>query len=231
MFQASVLIVGVGGLGSVVATYLAAAGIGNLRMADADIVSLHNLQRQVLYREEQIGKKKVTEATKQLNQLNSTIKIEANTDFFTAENAVELIKNIDIVIDATDNCHSRYLINDICVGLDKPFIYGAISEFIGQVAVFNYKQGATYRCLFPNEQEMIEKQEQNKSIGVLGVLPGVIGCLQANEAIKLITGYGEPLVNKLFSIDLQCNKTYTVSIPPIDESRKIAKSKWLEVSG
>jgi len=211
MARASVLVVGVGGLGSVVCTYLTAAGIGKLRIIDPDTVSLHNLQRQVLYRENQIGKSKVLEAAKQLRLLNSTVEIEAINDYFCETNAVDLIKDVDIVVDATDNFKSRYLINDVCVELDKPFVYGAISEFTGQLAVFNYQKGATYRCLFPDEQAVVRSQKQ--SVGVMGVLPAVVGSLQANEVIKLITQCGEILANKLFCIDLQNNKTYTVSIP------------------
>ena len=210
MARSSVLVVGVGGLGSVVCTYLTAAGIGKLRIVDSDTVSLHNLQRQVLYGENQIGKSKVSEAEKQLRCLNSTVEIEAVNDCFCAENAVELIQDVDIVVDATDNFKSRYLINDVCVNLDKPFVYGAIGEYTGQLAVFNYQKGATYRCLFPDEQEVVRLQKQ--SIGVLGVLPAVIGSLQANEVIKIITQCGEVLANKLFCIDLQNNRTQIVAI-------------------
>ena len=223
MADSSVLVVGVGGLGSVVCTYLTATGIGRLRMVDADVVSLHNLQRQVLYRENQVNKSKVSEAAKQLHLLNSTVKIEAVNDYFCEKNAISLIEDIDIVVDATDNFQSRYLINDVCVKLDKPFVYGAIGEYSGQLAVFNYQRGATYRCLFPDEQAVLRSQKQ--SVGVLGVLPAVIGSLQANEVIKLITQCGEILANKLFCIDLQNNKTQTIAIPPVLENRKIAEEE------
>ncbi|MCL2131259.1 MAG: HesA/MoeB/ThiF family protein [Lentimicrobiaceae bacterium] len=217
MAQASVLLVGVGGLGSAVSTYLTAAGIGKLRLVDSDTVSLHNLQRQVLYRENQVGNSKAAEAAKQLRLLNSTVEIEAVDAYFCDDNAVSLVKDVDIVVDATDNFKSRYLINDVCIGLDKVFVYGAISEFSGQLAVFNYKKGATYRCLFPDEQKLIHSQKQ--VVGVLGVLPAVIGSLQANEVIKLITHCGEILADKLFCINLQNNQTHTVSIPPLPENR------------
>ena len=210
MARSSVLVIGVGGLGSVVCTYLTAAGIGKLRIVDSDVVSLHNLQRQILYRENQIGKSKVLEAEKQLRCLNSTVEIEAVNDYFCAENAVELIQDVDIVVDATDNFKSRYLINDVCVQLDKPFVYGAIGEYTGQLAVFNYQKGATYRCLFPDEQEVVRSQKQ--SIGVLGVLPAVIGSLQATEVIKIITQCGEVLASKLLCIDLQNNQSQMVGI-------------------
>jgi adenylyltransferase/sulfurtransferase len=224
---ASVLVVGVGGLGSAICTYLTAAGIGKLKMIDADVVALHNLQRQVLYRENQIGKSKVLKATEQLRLLNSTVEIEAVDAVFGENNAVNLVKEVDIVIDATDNFKSRYLINDVCVGLDKPFVYGAICEYRGQLAVFNYQKGATYRCLFPDEQEVVNSQKQ--VVGGLGVLPAVIGSLQANEVIKLITQCGTVLADKLFCINLQHNQMQTVSISPSLQNRKISQENYLKL--
>ncbi len=222
--QASVLVIGGGGLGSAVCPYLVAAGIGKLSIIDADIISIHNLQRQILYREAQVGKSKALEALKSLQGLNSDVEIKAFHEYFSCDNAVELIKNVDIVVDATDNFKTRYLINDVCVGLDKPFIYGAISEFSGQLSVFNYEQGSTYRCLFPDEEEMIASQKG--VVGVFGVLPGVIGSLQANEVIKLITLYGEPLTNKLFNLNLKNNQTFIVDIPSCDYYRQIAMGNF-----
>jgi len=211
--QASVLVVGAGGLGSAICPYLVAAGIGQLLIIDVDTVSIHNLQRQVLYRENQIGMSKAIEAKRSLQRLNSEVKITAFHDCFSHENAAEIVKKADIVIDACDNFKTRYLINDVCVRLDKPFIYGAISEFCGQLAVFNYNKGSTYRCLFPDEAEMIASQKE--VVGVLGVLPAVIGSLQANEAIKFITQYGDLLANKLFTINLKNNQTSIVDIPVV----------------
>ena len=224
MAEASVLVVGVGGLGTAICTYLTAAGIGSLRMIDADVVALHNLQRQVLYRENQTGKSKVLEAAKQLHSLNSTVAIEAVDAVFCENNAIDIAQDVDIVVDATDNFKSRYLINDVCVGLNKPFVYGAICEFTGQLAVFNYKKGATYRCLFPDEQAIVSSQKQ--VVGVLGVLPAVIGSLQANEVIKLITQCGQVLADKLFCINLQSNQTRTVSILPTPQNREIATENY-----
>jgi len=221
--QASVLVVGAGGLGSSICTYLVAAGIGKLYIIDADTVAIHNLQRQVLYREHQVGKSKAIEAMKTLQTLNSDVEITSFNELFTDENAIDLIKNVDIVVDATDNFKTRYLINDVCVGLDKPFIYGAICEFYGQVAVFNYKQGSTYRCLFPDEKEMIDSQKG--VVGVFGVLPGIVGCLQVNEVIKLITQHGELLANKLFTLDLKNNQTNVVTISPLLYCRQVAMDK------
>ena len=216
--QASVLVVGVGGLGNTICTYLVAAGIGKLTMIDADTVAAHNLQRQVLYRESQIGKSKALEAKKSLQDLNSHVEIIAYDQYFNEENAADIVKDADIVIDATDNYRTRYLINDVCVKLEKPFIYGAIADYCGQLALFNYKQGATYRCLYPDEKEMIASQK--KIVGVLGILPGIIGCMQVNEAFKLITGYGEPLNSKLFHLDLQTNQTFIIDIPAVAGNRE-----------
>ena len=218
--HSSVLVVGAGGLGSAVCPYLVAAGIGELFIIDADNVSIDNLQRQVLYRENQVGKSKAMEARKSLQDLNSEVKITAFDEYFSPENAAELVKKADIVIDACDNFKTRYLINDVCVGLDKPFVYGAISEFSGQLAVFNYRQGTTYRCLFPDEKEIIDSQKG--VVGVFGVLPAIIGCLQVNEAIKLITQYGELLADKLFHLNLKNNQTNIVNIPSSSYCRQIA---------
>ena len=209
--QTSVLVVGVGGLGSAICSYLVAAGIGKLMLVDADIVSVTNLQRQILYREHQVGLSKVLEAKKSLEKLNSQVEIVAYHEYFDEKNALTIAKGVGIIIDATDNYKTRYLINDVCVALDKPFIYGAIAEYCGQVAVFNYKQGATYRCLYPDEQEMIASQKQ--IVGVMGVLPGIIGCIQANEAFKLITGYGDLLNDTLFQIDIRTYQTFMLKIP------------------
>ncbi|MDD4045447.1 MAG: HesA/MoeB/ThiF family protein, partial [Bacteroidales bacterium] len=165
--KASVLLVGVGGLGSVISQYLVAAGIGEIGLVDADTVSLHNLQRQILYREPQIGLPKALTAKQSLQKLNSEVNIEAYNVKFTKTNALSLAENYDIIIDGTDNYTTRYLLNDVCVGLDKPLVYGAISEFYGQVSVFNYQGGATYRCLYPQAEE-----EQTTPVGVFGMLPG-----------------------------------------------------------
>lgn len=218
--KTSVLVVGVGGLGNVVCSYLTAVGIGKLVMIDADTVSINNLQRQILYRESQVGKSKVLEAKKTLQKLNSEVEIIAYNEYFDEQNAAKVIKNVDIVIDATDNYKTRYLINDVCVGLNKPFIYGAIADFTGQLSVFNYKQGATYRCLYSDEKEMIASQK--RTIGVVGILPGIIGCMQVNEVLKFITGYGNLLNDKLFQINLQTNQTFSIDIPVTKEGRKIS---------
>lgn len=222
--DASVLVVGVGGLGNVVCTYLTAAGIGKLVMIDSDTVAVHNLQRQILYREHQAGKSKALEAKETLQKLNSEVEILAYNQYFNEENAASIVKDVDIVVDATDNYKTRYLINDVCVGLNKTFVYGAIADFIGQLAVFNYKQGSTYRCLYADEKEVIASQKP--IIGVLGILPGIIACLQVNEVLKWITGYGRLLNDKLFQIDLQTNQTVIVDIFSTKEGRETAVNNF-----
>jgi adenylyltransferase/sulfurtransferase len=226
--KTSVLVIGLGGLGSAVCPYLVAAGIGKLTVVDADTVAVHNLQRQILYREPQTGKSKAIEAKTSLQTLNTQVEIEAVAELFTPENAVKLVKNVDIVVDATDNFKTRYLINDVCVGLNKTFVYGAISQFSGQLAVFNYKQKSTYRCLFPDEKEMIASQKH--VVGVFGILPGIIGCLQVNEVIKFITQCGDLLNDRLFCLNLQNNQTFIVNILPLKESRNRALENYYSSS-
>ncbi len=203
LYNARVLLVGAGGLGSSVALYLTAAGIGNLGIIDADKVSLSNLQRQVLYRENEIGKSKVESAKNTLNKLNSDTKIEIYNENLTLENAEHIIKKYDIIIDGTDNFETRFLINDVCVKYDKVYVYGAIAGFYGQVSVFNYKGSLDYRKLFSEEDALNHRAEKE----VIGTLPGIIGCIEATEAIKIITGIGEVLANKLFVINLLTMET------------------------
>jgi adenylyltransferase/sulfurtransferase len=213
--KAAVLIVGVGGLGSAISLYLAAAGIGKIGLIDDDFVSLSNLQRQILYSEAEIGLPKVKCAKNRLNQLNSETNIEIFDAKFDKKNAKNLTEKFDIIVDGSDNFATRYLINDICVELGKPYIYGSIEEFSGQVSVFNYNfneniKSKNYRDLFPNETELINGKT-TISNGVLGVLPGIIGSIEANEVIKIITGTGEVLANKLFTIDLLSMETNVVT--------------------
>jgi sulfur-carrier protein adenylyltransferase/sulfurtransferase len=202
--QASVLVVGAGGLGSPVLLYLTAAGVGTIGIADDDTVDLSNLQRQILFREDQVGQLKAVAAAENLQAQNSGITFETFPFRLTAVNAGEVITPYDIVIDGTDNFPTRYLLNDACVLLNKPLIYGSILAFEGQLSVFNlFRNGsysANYRDLFaipPNPASIPDCS----NAGVLGVLPGIIGCLQANEAIKIITGLGDPLSNRLLIID------------------------------
>lgn len=208
--EARVLIVGVGGLGSPIALYLTGAGVGHLGLVDNDTVSESNLQRQVLYTEAETGLMKVLCAQKRLKALNHTIRIEAYPTRLTHDNAEKIIGNYDIVVDGCDNFATRYLINDTCVKLGKVYVYGAIREFDGQVSVFNHQGGPDYRNLFPDEQGMYSLPHPSKA--VLGITPGIIGGMEANEVLKIILGYGTTLSGKLWHIDLKTLDTYTISL-------------------
>lgn len=213
--NAKVLVIGAGGLGCPVLQYLAAAGVGTLGIIDFDVVETSNLQRQILFGTSSIGHNKALAAKTRLEDLNPTIKIIAYPQALTQDNALELFKNYDIIVDGTDNFNTRYLINDAALLTHKPIVYGAIYKFEGQVAVFNYKNAANYRCLFPNPPK--EGSVANCSeVGVLGVLPGIIGTLQANEVLKIILDLGDILNGKLLSFNAKNNQTYTISIPKSD---------------
>lgn len=199
-----VLMIGAGGLGSPAAFYLAAAGIGHLRIADDDVVDRSNLQRQVLHTDARIGEAKVASAQVTLNALNPRTCVEAISERVTAANVERLLEGVDVVVDGADNFPARYLLNDACVKLGKPLVYGAVQRFEGQVSVFDAGRqrgiAPCYRCLFP-EPPAPEFAPNCAEAGVLGVLPGVIGLLQATEAIKLLLGIGEPLVGRLLHFD------------------------------
>lgn len=206
--QASVLLVGVGGLGSAIALYLTAAGVGRIGIVDADIVSLTNLQRQVLYSESQIGQPKVFAARERLEALNSEVKIECYPMRFEVDNGQLLVSKYDLIVDGTDNFESRYLINDYSIMLNKPYVYGSIGAFVGQVAIFNHEGSKSYRDLYPDQAALESLPEQES--GVMGVVPGVVGTIQASEVVKLIVGAGSLLRNKLFTIDLLTMQTQIV---------------------
>lgn len=197
---ARVLIVGAGGLGSPVALYLAAAGIGVLGLVDGDCVDASNLQRQVLYREADVGQPKVVAAAKALKQHNSAIEIELHQEMLTPEQALALVSAYDLVIDGTDNFPTRYMVSDACVLAGRPYIYGSISRFAGQTAVFYPPHGPCYRCLFPAPPApgLVPNCAEG---GVFGVLPGVIGSIQATETIKVLLGIGEPLLGRFLTYD------------------------------
>lgn len=188
--KAKVLVVGVGGLGIPVLQYLTAMGVGTLGMVEQDIIELSNLQRQVLYGEEDLGKQKIKVALDKLRRLNSETNLKFHDTFLTRGNVFNILEDYDLIIDASDNFATRYLINDACVILNKPFVSGAIHGFEGQLSVFNYKDGPTYRCLFPSAPDPGNIPDCNEN-GVLGVVPGIIGTLQALEAVKVITQTGE----------------------------------------
>lgn len=220
--QARVLVIGCGGLGSPVLLYLAAAGIGTLGFIDNDRVDESNLQRQILYGSESIGKPKVEEAKKRLKSLNPFINLEVFNTKLDASNALEIFKNFDLIIDGTDNFPTRYLVNDACVMLNKPFVYGAIYRFEGQVGVFNYKNSATYRDLFPTPPSP-ETAPNCAEAGVLGMMAGIIGSMQANEAIKIIAEIGEPLAGKIFMLDALSMTSRILKIPKIPDTPKITE--------
>lgn len=208
---AKVLVVGAGGLGCPVLQYLAAAGIGTLGIVDFDLVEESNLQRQVLFGNFSLGKNKAEVAKEKLVELNPTISIKAYPEKLLPENAAKIFKEYDIVVDATDNFPVRYLINDACVVLNKPFIYGAIYKFEGQVTVFNYQNGPTYRCLFPEPPKKASVPNCSE-IGVLGVLPGIIGTMQATEVLKIILEIGQALSGKLFCFNTLTNQSHLIGI-------------------
>ena len=199
-----VLLVGAGGLGSPAAYYLAAAGIGMLRIADDDVVDRSNLQRQILHTDARIGTPKVESAAIALSALNPRTTVEAVRERITSDNVERLLDGIDVVVDGADNFPARYLLNDACVKLGKPLVYGAVHRFEGQASVFDAGRhrgvAPCYRCLFP-EPPSPESAPNCAEAGVLGVLPGVIGLLQATEAIKLLLGIGEPLRGRLLQFD------------------------------
>lgn len=197
---AKVLVIGAGGLGCPVLQYLVAAGVGEIGIADGDTVDISNLQRQVLYTEQEVGLQKVTVAEKKLTALNPHVKIKTYPFFIDNTNALDVIRGYDIVVDGSDNFATRYLINDACIILDKPMVSGAIYKFEGQVSVFNYNNGPTYRCIFP-EPPGNDESPNCADIGVIASLPGIIGTIQANEVIKIITGIGDVLSGKLLVID------------------------------
>jgi adenylyltransferase/sulfurtransferase len=213
--NAKVLVIGAGGLGCPVLQYLTAAGIGTIGIVDFDVVDESNLQRQILYSIDDIGKLKVDCAINKLSRQNLFVNFSAYNTQLSNQNALEIIEKYDIVIDGTDNFPTRYLVNDACVILNKPLIYGSINKFEGQVSVFNYsgsknKKGPTYRCLFPEPPSAADVPNCSEA-GVLGVLPGIVGSFQANEVIKIITGIGDVLFGKLLMINALSMQFYTIA--------------------
>jgi molybdopterin/thiamine biosynthesis adenylyltransferase/rhodanese-related sulfurtransferase len=214
---ARVLVVGAGGLGSPALLYLAAAGIGTIGILDQDVVDISNLQRQILYTISDIGKYKADAAAERLRQLNPLIDYRIYKLSISGSNAMDIIKDYDIVLDGTDNFATRYLLNDACVLLNKPLVYGSVLVFEGQVAVFNLRQkdknfSPNYRDLFP-EPPSPESVPNCEQAGVLGVLPGMIGTIQATEVIKIVTATGEPLAGKLLIVDATSMEQTIIRIP------------------
>lgn len=208
--RAKVLIVGVGGLGSPVALYLAGAGVGTLGLVDDDKVSISNLQRQVLYAEADLGQPKTLCAARRLKSLNSGVNVVAYPYRLDAENASELIREYDIVVDGCDNFATRELLDDTCRAWKKPYVYAAIQGFEGQVSVFHYgEHSRSYRDLYPDEKEVSRAPSPEQPVS--GVTPAIVGSVEANEVLKLICGYGEPLAGKLWTIDLRTMQSYLLS--------------------
>jgi sulfur-carrier protein adenylyltransferase/sulfurtransferase len=224
LLQAKVLVIGAGGLGCPALQYLSAAGVGTIGIVDDDVVALNNLHRQVLYSTNDIGLSKAERAAHTLQQLNPEIKIFPFNKRLTTQN-----DDFDIIIDGTDNFATRYLINDACVLQGKPLIYGAISQFEGQLSVFRNKNtnDVNYRDIFPDppkEDDVLNCAEA----GVLGVLPGIIGTMMANETIKLITGIGEPLINQMLTYNALNNQVYSISLSVRKETRSFIPKNEVE---
>lgn len=224
--SSSVLCIGAGGLGSPVLMYLAAAGVGKIGIIDFDVVDLSNLQRQIIHSESELGSKKIESARKRLNQINSEVEIVTFEEMLNPENAMAILESWDVIVDGTDNLPTRYLVDDATRMLGKPWVYGSIYRFEGQVSVFNLNGGPCYRDLFPEppEPNMVPSCSEG---GVLGILPGVIGSLQATEAIKIILGIGETLSGVLLlynSLEMSFRKLN------FSEQKSVQKPESLEDS-
>lgn len=211
--SARILIVGAGGLGSPVALYLCGAGVGTLALVDDDCVTLHNLHRQVLYTQEDVGKPKVSVAARRLRALNSDVSIEEYPCRLTSDNAFSIISRYDIVVDGCDNFSTRYLLNDVCSQLQKPYVYGAIRGFTGQVSIFCCGENYHSYCeLFPKTSLSEQESKEIAPIPVVGTTAAVVGSVEAHEVLKLICGYGSPLIGKLWTIDLLSMNSYVIDL-------------------
>ncbi|ABS27788.1 molybdopterin-synthase adenylyltransferase MoeB [Anaeromyxobacter sp. Fw109-5] len=208
---ARVLMVGAGGLGSPIGLYLAAAGVGRLGIVEFDVVDETNLQRQVLHGTKDVGRKKVESARDRIRDLNPNVEVVAHEAWLTSENALDIIREYDLVVDGTDNFATRYLVNDACVLLGKPNVYGSIYRFEGQSTVFCTDEGPCYRCLYPEPPPpgLVPSCAEG---GVLGILPGLVGLVQATETVKLVAGIGEPLVGRLLLVDALSMQFRTVKL-------------------
>lgn len=201
--KAKVLVIGAGGLGASILPYLASAGVGEIGIVDDDVVEVSNLHRQVIYKTSAVGKSKAEEAKLMISELNPEIKVTAFAEKLSGKNAISLFEKYDIIVDATDNISIKYLINDACLITNKPMVYGSIFRFQGQVSVFNFQNGPTYRCLYPDENTNALNCED---AGVIGITVGIIGMLQANEVIKMILGIGEVLNGKILVYNILKNE-------------------------
>lgn len=209
--NAKILVIGAGGLGAPILQYLTATGVGTIGIVDHDVVDESNLQRQVIFTVSDIGKQKVEVAVERLSQLNPLVNFQSYKKALDPSNALEILNQYDIVIDGTDNFATRYLVNDACILLDTPFIHGSIFKFQGQIAVFNYQNGPSYRCLYPEAPKASESPNCSE-VGVLGILPGVVGTRMATECIKMILGIGKVLSGIMEVVDLLENTNVHMNI-------------------
>lgn len=218
--EARVLVIGAGGLGCPLLQYLTSAGVGNIGIVEFDTVDETNLQRQVLYGSTDVGKLKSIIAKSRLEHLNAFVKLEIYNLRCDASNALRLFKDYDIIVDATDNLETRYLINDACVILGKPMVHGAIYKYEGVISVFNFKGGPTYRCYNPKGKKEF-KNPLPSEVGLFGVLPGIAGTYMANEVIKVVSGTGEVLSGKVLLINILTNSFNTFSVTNVPENHNI----------
>lgn len=233
--EASVLVVGAGGLGVPVMQYLTGMGVGKLTIIDNDTVALHNLARQVIYTTEEVGNKKVVVAKKRLYRLNPEVNVEVREDFLSQKNAEEIISAHQIVVDCSDNIPTRYWIDEACAKLQIPFVYGALFRYEGQVSVFHFEKGIGYRDLFPPSENEVQNCSE---AGVMGVLPGIVGCYQAMEVVKIITGIGTVLSGLLLLIDtlnnshdiFELKKTPLSTTPSLKADLKYREITWKELA-
>lgn len=208
---ASVLLIGTGGLGSPSGLYLAAAGVGRIGLVDYDVVDESNLQRQIIHGQSTVGMAKIDSAEKRLLDLNPSLKVEKYNTLLTSENALEIFESYDVIVDGTDNFPTRYLVNDACVKLGKPNVYGSIFRFEGQLSVFYAEEGPCYRCMFPEPPPpgLVPSCAEG---GVLGVLPGTLGTFQATETIKLLLGIGDPMIGRMMLYDALETSFSTINV-------------------
>lgn len=218
--KAKVLIVGAGGLGSPVLQYLAAAGLGTIGISDNDIVDVSNIARQVLYYKAEIGLQKAIIAAKKIEKQNPNVKVNIHNIFLKDERVLNIIEGYDIIVDATDNIQARYLLNDACIIKNKVLVHASLYKYQGMVSVFNYKNGPSYRCLYPFPPRS-ERLLESSGAGVLGVLVGIIGSIQAAEIIKIITGVGEVLSGKVLVYNLLDHSSYKYKLNRVEKNFEI----------
>lgn len=203
LLKSKVLVIGAGGLGAAILPYLGAAGVGEIGIVDDDDIEISNLHRQVIYKSSAVGKSKAEEAKLMISELNPLVNVNAFPERLSGNNAISLFEKYDIIVDATDNISIKYLINDACLVTNKPMVYGSIFRFQGQVSVFNYQNGPTYRCLYPDENNSALNCEE---AGVIGISVGIIGMFQANEVLKMILGIGTILSGKILVYNILNNE-------------------------